>query len=60
MLKKRDPNTFDFLSKYQINFPIHPNLARMLRIDADKSTRYMLDRYSRQVTSQSNLVKTCV
>ena len=46
MIKKKDPEVFDYLDRYQIAFSIHPTLAKLLKMDADKATRYMLNRYS--------------
>ena len=37
ILKKRDPIIFAFLERHTINFPMHPNLAKLLKIDPVKT-----------------------
>ena len=34
ILKKGDSRVFEFLNKRPIDFPLHPNLGKLLRIDA--------------------------
>ena len=34
ILKKKDVKVFAFLSKRPFDFPLHPNLGKLLRIDA--------------------------
>ena len=43
-LKRRDEKIFDFLHKHMIEFPIHPNFGKLLRIDSIKATEYILNR----------------
>ena len=41
-MKKKDPKVFAFLDKRQIDFPLTPNLGKLLRIDANKAVKYIL------------------
>ena len=46
-LKKRDAKIFEFLSKHKVDFPIHPNFGKLLRIDNIKATKLILNRHIR-------------
>ncbi len=60
MLKKRDPTVFDFLNQYQVDFPINPNLGKLLRVDATKATNYWLNRHARFASTKALIVKNCI
>ena len=58
ILKKKDPRVFDFLNKHQIDFSLNPNLGKLLRIDPEKSVRYILRRFGRDKSFK--IVDKCV
>lgn len=58
ILKKKDVKVFDFLSKRPFDFPLHPNLAKLLRIDAKQAVDYILKRHGRH--NAYKIVETCV
>mmetsp|Transcript_34432 Transcript_34432/g.42496 ORF Transcript_34432/g.42496 Transcript_34432/m.42496 type:complete len:85 (+) Transcript_34432:284-538(+) len=58
ILKKKDPKVFQFLSTRQIDFPLNPNLGKLLRIDAKQAVNYILKRHGRH--NAFKIVDTCV
>ena len=58
-LKKKNDEIFKFLEHHDIHFPISPNLIKLLKIDADKATHYMINSFGRYL-SHSSLIETCV
>ena len=58
ILKKKDPKVFKFLSKRPFDFPLHPNLGKLLRIDAKQAVHYMLNRHGRH--NSFKIIETCV
>ena len=58
VLKMKDAQVFDFLDKRQIDFPLNPNLGKLLRIDPTKAVKYILLRHGRHKSFK--IVETCV
>ena len=58
-LKKRDPKIFKFISKHKVDFPIHPNFGKLLRIDNIKATEYILNRHIRGQRTE-HIIENCV
>ena len=59
ILKKRDPCVFDFLERHRIDFPIHPTLSKLLRIDAYRTVQFIIYRHGRGPGAEK-IVKNCV
>ena len=49
---------FDFLDKRPIDFPLNPNLGKLLRIDANKAVKYILKRHGQHRSLK--IIDTCV
>lgn len=58
ILKKKDDKVFDFLGKHTIDFPLNPNLGKLLRINAKKAVNYILTRHGRH--NSYKIVEMCV
>ena len=58
ILKKKDARVFDFLNERTIDFPLSPNLGKLLLIDASKAVNYIMRRYRRHKSLK--IVDTCI
>ena len=58
ILKKKDERVFDFLDKRPIEFPLNPNLGKLLRIVSKKAVQYILKRHEKGRSFK--IVDTCV
>jgi hypothetical protein len=58
ILKKKDKRVFAFLDQRQIDFPLNPNLGKLLRIDPALAVKYILQRHGRHKSFR--IVDTCV
>lgn len=58
ILKKKDAKVFGFLHQHQIDFPLNPNLGKLLRIDSALAVQYIIKRHGQNKSFK--IVDTCV